>query len=122
MAQHALYTTSGDWAGILVDQYLYNPQGEWIGWVDMEKRVFSVSGEYVGWLTKDFRVLCRRDTGETQPRRRPPSQPPTRVGVPASVPLAPLMSELTQDIADVFDEMPHRLYTLDADPTAKDID
>jgi hypothetical protein len=32
------------------------------------------------------------------------------------------MAELTHDVADVFEEMPQRLYTLDADPTAKDID
>jgi hypothetical protein len=122
MAQHPLYTTSGDWAGLLVDGYLYNTQGEWIGWVDQSDQVFTVSGEYVGWLSKDFRVLCKRDTDATLPRRRPPAQPPLRVPVPTSVPLPPLMAELTFDIVDVFDERPGRLYTLDADPTAQDID
>jgi len=42
--------------------------------------------------------------------------------MPSAAPLPPLMSELSYDTVDVFDEMPERLHTLDADPAAKDID
>jgi len=122
MAQVPLYTTRGDWAGMYIDGYLYNPQGEWIGWVNPGGVVFSVVGEYIGTLSKDFRVLRKRDIVETIPRRAPPTRPALKIRMPSSVPLAPLMAELTYDTIDVFEEMPERLHTIDADPSAKDID
>ena len=122
MPQFPLYSTHGDWTGLLVDGYIYSQRGEWVGWVDRESRVFSVVGEYVGWLSKDFRILRKRDTSETLPRRQPPAPPPLKIKMPSAAPLPPLMSELSYDTVDVFDEMPERLHTLDADPAAKDID
>jgi len=122
MAQNPLYTSRGDWVATLIDSYLYNTQGEWIGWVNPGGVVFSVVGEYIGWLSKDFRVLRKRDIVETIPRRAPPTRPVLKVRLPSSAPLAPLMAELTYDTIDVLEEMPERLHTLDADPSAKDID
>jgi len=115
MPQIPIYTTRGDWAAMIVDQNLYDVQGEWIGWVDDEHRVFSVRGEYVGWLSKDFRVLGRRDTTLLMPRQTPPATPPPRLRMPTSAPLAPLMAELTFDTIDVFEEAPHRLEPMDLD-------
>jgi hypothetical protein len=122
MAQYPLYTTRGDWVGMLVDSNLYSTQGEWIGWVNPGGIVFSVVGEYIGWLSKDFRVLRKRDIVETIPRRAPPARPALKIRMPSSAPLAPLMPDLTYDTIDVFEEMPERLHTIDADPSAKDID
>ena len=115
MAQFPLYTTRGEWAGMLIDGYLYNTQGEWIGWVDKDSHVYSVDGEYVGWLSKDFRVLRKRSLGQVVPHRALPARPPLRVEVPTSIPLPPLMAELTYDTKDVFDEMPEKLSPLDFD-------
>jgi hypothetical protein len=119
--QIPLYSSRGEWAAMLVGNLIYNPQGEWIGWVDADRKVFSVVGEYVGWLNKDFRVLRQRVLDVTVPRRTPPAVPRERLRLPASVPLAPLMAELTFETVDVFDEMPELLSPFDIDQL-KDID
>ncbi len=122
MAQTPLYTTRGHWAGMLVDHYLYNELGEWIGWVDEDCNVYSVSGAYVGVLSRDMRVLAKRAWDDIRPRRTPPARPPVRITLPPHAPLAPMMSELNHDTVDVLEDMPERLHTLDADPDAKDLD
>jgi hypothetical protein len=118
-----LYTTHGDWAGAYSQGNLYNQMGEWVGWVvPGTTQVFSVMGEYVGWLSKDFRVLRKRSTTNLVPKREPPPQP-SRLKMPASVPLAPLMADLRFDIVDVVEEMPERLHTLDfIEETRPDMD
>ncbi len=122
MTPYPLYTSRGAWAGLLQDGYLYNPQGEWIGWVERDASVYSVVGEYVGQLARDFRVLRKRALPEARRlRRQPPERPAGRLPVPATVPLPPLMAEIGFDTIDVLDEAPERLHTLDADPAAKDI-
>jgi len=121
MAYFPIYTTAGDWAALLVDAYLYNRQGEWIGWLDRTGNVYTVSGEYVGWLARDFRILRKRDVSDLPPRQKSPPRP-DKMKMPASVALPPLMSELNYDTVDVLDEMPERLYTLDANPLAQDMD
>lgn len=111
MAQYKLYSTRGRWAGLLVDGYLYNEEGCWIGWVERDSLVYNVRGDYVGVLQRDFRVLRRRSTDTLHPARRlPPAQrPPIRVVMPATAPLAPMMSEPGTDTVDVFDERPELL-------------
>jgi hypothetical protein len=118
-----LYTSHGAWAGAFADGHLYNPMGDWIGWVvPGTNQVFSVVGEYVGWLSNDFRVLRKRSTTNLTPRRTPPPRMP-RIKLPASVPLAPLMADLRFDIVDVFEEMPDRLHTWDfIEETRPDMD
>ncbi len=108
---------------MLIDGHLYNTQGEWIGWVERDGTVFSVVGAYVGQLARDFRVLRKRavDDATSLARRRPPARPAVRVTLPPTVPLPPLMAEINFDTLDVFEEMPERLHTLDADPAARDI-
>ncbi len=117
-----LYTTRGDWAAQLVDGYLYNMRGDWVGFVTKDSQVYSTSGEYVGWLAHDFRILRKRDSDEAPPRRPPPARPPLKIQLPAAVPLPPLMGDVGFDTVDVLDEMPDRLHTIDADPLAKDIE
>jgi hypothetical protein len=118
--QFPIYTTSGDWAAMLVGRYIYNPQGDWIGWVEADSQVFSVRGEYAGWLSKDFRILCHRDTTQVMPRRGPPPTQP-RLEMPTTVPLPPMMSELTFDTIDLFEDAPRRLDPYDMDQV-QDID
>lgn len=111
--QFPIYTTKGDWAAMLIGRFLYNPLGEWIGWIDAQGEVFNVRGQYSGWLSRDFRILSKRSLG-THPRRDPPPPPP-RVRLPMNVPLPPLMSDLTYDTIDVFEEAPYRLDPMDMD-------
>lgn len=117
-----LYTTHGRWAGLLSDGHLFNPAGEWIGFVERDGRVYSVAGEYVGALTRDRRVLRPRGLETTAgQRRRPPAAPPTPIRPPSHVPLPPLMGDPGFELMDVFEEAPQRLHTRDADPAARDL-
>ena len=108
-----IYTTSGDTAGFLVYPYLFDPVGEWIGWVEEHRLVYSVFGQYVGWLNYDFRILRRRSDEFTHPDREPLARP-ARFYPPATVPLPPMMAELKYETVDVLDEMPDLLPVYDA--------
>ena len=116
-----IYTSRGDVGGFLVYPYIYNPQGEWIGWVMPNREVYSVLGNYVGWLSKDPRILRKRSYDFSKPRLKPPPKPPD-IRPPATVPLAPLMSELTYATIDVLLDEPERLSTADFDDLREDMD
>lgn len=122
MALHPIYTTRGETAAYFEAGYLYNLIGEWIGFVDTRSgHVFSVLGEYVGYVNKDGRILRKRAMDEIVPRRSPPRQP-NRAVPPASVPLPPMMSDLSFDTIDVLEEMPERLHTMDSGELKDDMD
>ena len=108
-----IYTTSGNLGGFLLLPYIFNPQGEWIGWVTADWQVYSVHGQYVGWLNKDLRILSKRMREYSYPRQTPPPPPP-RLRPPATTPLPPMMAELAIGVIDVLDECPELLPTLDA--------
>jgi hypothetical protein len=116
-----IYSTLGDWMALLVFPYLYNPQGEWIGWVTPDRQVFDVQGLYVGWLTSDPRILRKRTIDGELERRLPP-EPPPRIRPPASVPLPPMMSSLAFEVIDVLEEEPERLHTVDAGELREDLE
>ena len=96
-----VYNSRGDTDAYLLFPYLYNRNGEWIGWVTPKKEVYSVLGYYVGYLSNDPRILRKRATSTLKPRLNPPQRPP-RIRTPAIVALAPMMSELTQSVIDVL--------------------
>jgi hypothetical protein len=116
-----IYTTPGDLGAFLAYPYLYNPQGDWVGWVTPEREVYSVLGHYVGWLTDDPRILRRRTYDFSKPRLKAPNAI-RRIRPPASVPLAPMMPELTFGMVDVLEEEPERLSTIDTDELREDMD
>lgn len=116
-----IYTTRGDFGAFLIYPYIYNRQGEWIGWVTQERQVYSVHGHYAGWLTNDPRILRKVSEGFSQPRRTPPPAPQP-INSPASVPLAPLFPELTYGIIDVLQDDPDLLPSLDFGELREDMD
>jgi hypothetical protein len=116
-----IYTTTGDLGAYLRYPYIYNQQGEWVGWVTSEREVYSVLGHYIGWLSDDPRILRKRSYDFSRPRLQPPPPQP-RISVPASVPLPPMMSELSYITVDVLEEEPHRLSTADFDELREDMD
>jgi hypothetical protein len=116
-----IYTSRGDAAAFLVYPYIYNRSGEWIGWVTPRRDVYSVLGHYVGALTNDPRILRKRVTSSLKPRQNPPPCPP-RMNPPATIPLAPMMSELMYSSMDVLLEEPERLHTLDVGELKEDMD
>lgn len=116
-----IYTSTGRMGALMRYPYIFNVQGEWIGWVAPTREVYSVHGHYVGWMTKDPRILRKRTFDHTQPRRTPPSNPP-RLRPPSSVPLAPLLPELKYSELDVLEDMPELMPTLDAGELREDMD
>lgn len=116
-----IYTTSGNTAGFLVYPYIFDAIGEWIGWVEGDRQVYSVFGHYVGWLNHDFRILRRRADDFNRPNRNPPDKP-ARFYPPATVPLPPMMAELKYETVDVLDEMPELLPVYDAFSLPEDAD
>jgi hypothetical protein len=104
-----LYTTAGDWAGVVWQGHLYDPTGEWMGFLS-GRNVFSPDGEYLGWLSDDHRVLRKRvvENEFQRPNAVMPSRPAGRPPMPATVPLPPAMRELTYDLVDMLEEFPER--------------
>ena len=116
-----IYTTKGDAEAFLAYPYLFNRNGEWIGFINPKREVFSVLGEYVGTLTNDPRIVRKRATSNLVAGAQPPA-PPQRIYPPAMTPLAPMMSELTHSIIDVLQEEPERLHTVDTGESRQDMD
>ncbi|KAF0107137.1 MAG: hypothetical protein FD146_1978 [Anaerolineaceae bacterium] len=116
-----IYTSKGEAEAFLAYPFLYNRSGEWIGWITPKREVYSVLGYYVGSLTNDPRILRKRVTSSLKPRLDPPPPPP-KVYPPATIPLAPMMSELTYSTMDVLLEEPELLHTLDVGEFKEDLD
>ena len=116
-----VYSSRGDPEAFLAYPYLFNRQGEWIGWVTPEREVYSLLGEYVGDLTLDPRILRKRVQEKTKPRRTPPPRP-QKINPPATVRLAPMMGEIAFSLVDVLLDEPERLHTMDAGELRQDLD
>jgi hypothetical protein len=115
-----IYTTAGEPAAYLAYPYVFGKSGDWVGWVTPSREVFSVLGLYVGYLTNDPRILRKRSDSDRP--RQPPPLAPRRMPIPAQVPLAPMMSELSNEIVDVLMEEPERLHTSDVGELRPDLD
>jgi hypothetical protein len=116
-----IYTSRGDLGAFLLYPYLFNRTGEWIGWVTQDRQVFSVHGHYAGYLDNGPRVLRKASDGFDRPRRQPPPHPP-KVQLPVTVPLAPMMAELTYGLVDVLEDAPELLPSLDSGELREDMD
>ena len=101
--------------------YLFNPIGEWIGFVTDEKEIYSIRGVYVGFLIDGPRIVRKRTYSFDKPLRSIPPNP-GRIRVPATIPLPPMMSEITFSMVDILDEEPERLPTRDFDELKEDMD
>ncbi len=116
-----IYTSKGDPDAFLDYPYVFNRNGDWIGFVSPRREVYSVLGVYVGYLSDDRRILRKVATSSLKPRAQVPPAP-AKVYPPATIPLAPLMSELTSSTIDVLLEEPGRLHPLDEGELRQDID
>lgn len=115
-----VYTSRGDAEAFLSYPYLFNRNGEWIGFLTPQREVYSVLGCYVGSLTGDPRIVAKR-SGESKTRLKPPQAPP-RIRIPAMTPLPKLMADLSYETIDVLLDEPERLHTLDAGELRQDLD
>ena len=116
-----IYTSKGDAEAFLGYPYVYNRLGEWIGFVTPQREVYSVMGFFVGMLTDDPRIIGKRATNTLRPTLIPPP-PPNKVYPPATVPLAPMMSDLPPGRIDILLEEPERLHTIDSGEFREDMD
>lgn len=117
-----IYTTHGDVEAYLAYPYLYNREGEWIGWVTHDRQVYSVHGHHIGWIGSGPRILRKLSEGFGEQRNdiKPPEQ--RTINPPAHSPLAPLMPELTFGIIDVLQESPDLLPPVDFGELRQDMD
>jgi len=116
-----IFTSRGEAEAFLVFPYIFNRTGEWIGWVTPKREVYSVLGYYVGTLTDDTRIIRKRSEDDIKPRLQPPPKP-GKIATPATVPLAPLMSDLTLSVIDVLQDEPELLHTFDSGEFRQDMD
>jgi hypothetical protein len=107
-----IYTTRGDLAAYLDYPYIHDLNGEWIGWVTQERKVYSVHGHYAGFLDYGPRITRKVSEGFDKPRRQPPPRPP-KLLMPPTMPLSPMMPELPNGTIDVLAEAPDFMPTLD---------
>lgn len=115
-----VYTSRGDAVAFLQYPYLHNRAGEWVGFVNAQREVYSVLGYYVGVLTNDPRIIRLRSE-EFKPRLKPPAAP-AHIRIAAVIPLARLMSDLSHQHIDVLMDEPELLHTLDAGDLRQDLD
>jgi len=123
-AQHRIipiYSSRGEVEAFLVFPYLFNRSGEWIGYVTSQREVYSVMGNYVGFLTNDPRIVRKRSDDVARPRLQM-TPPPGKLNIPVTIPLAPLMGDLTHSFVDIFVEEPERLHTIDSGELREDMD
>lgn len=116
-----VYSSRGEVEAFLAFPYLFNKSGEWIGCVTPQREVYSVLGVYVGALTNDPRIVRPRADRTLRPRLQV-NAPPGRLNTPATLPLAPLMSDLSLSLVDVLVEEPERLHTRDSGEFREDMD
>lgn len=116
-----IYNSKGDAEAFLLYPYLFNRNGEWVGFVTPKREVYSVMGYFVGILTNEPRIVSKRATSTLKPRLNPPPEP-QKVYPPANIPLAPLMTDLSYAIIDVLLDAPERLHTTDAGEHRQDLD
>jgi hypothetical protein len=116
-----IYTTQGELGGFLRFPYIYNPQGEWIGYITRDRDVYSVHGIYVGKLSDGPRILRKREWSFDKERITPPRSAP-HIHPPAHVPLAPQMPEIMLNMIDVLDEAPELLQPVDYADLRDDMD
>lgn len=116
-----IYNSHGDAEAYLDYPYLHNKMGEWIGWVTADRQVYSVLGFYVGEMTAEPRIVRRRLTASLRARKIPPP-PPSRLLVPPSIPLPPMLPDLKFGISDVLLDQPELLHTLDSGDARQDAD
>ncbi len=115
-----IFSSRGDADAFLVYPYLFNRQGEWIGFLTPQREVYSVLGYYVGLLTNDPRILRKRSQ-EERPRLRPPTAP-ARIRIPSGNPLPRMMGDISFEQIDVLQDCPELLHTLDSGEFRQDMD
>jgi len=100
-----IYDTVGDWQATRIGNFIFNPRGEYIGFVE-GKEVYKRDGEWIGRLSRDGRILRKRSEHRHDFHPSPPPAPPRPGKLPPRAPLPPMMAELDFSTIDVLEEEP----------------
>lgn len=90
MAVHYLFNSSGFWIAYREDRYIFDPSGNWVGWLPFDDgEVINAKGVYLGhvlagdrFYRKDAKYLTNRvpHTVPDVPRYRVIPEPPAPIG------------------------------------------
>jgi len=100
MSIRYIYNTSGDYVAFVQGNNLFNPNCEWIGFIELGNEVYSKDGRFIGYLLNDDRII--RNKNEMKVSKMRPLKPlrPLR-------PLRPMrrmrMPKLPNPYEDVFE-------------------
>ena len=83
MDRKFIYRSNGDYFGFILNGYLFDTDGEYLGWVEDDDSVWRKDGEYFGWLTGENYIL--HNPKQIKPLARTPKIPP----MPPDPPMAP---------------------------------
>lgn len=78
-----IFCWRGRYAGFIVSDCLFAPDGRYIGWRDSQAKVWKADGFFLGEIVQEHYILRR--TNQTAPVRQTPRVPP----VPAEPPTLP---------------------------------
>src|SRR6266508_4374766 len=74
MAVRFIYDTSGRYVAFITDGHLFNPGGDWLGFIANGNEVYQHDGTFAGYVTGDDRVVRNR-AEHYRSRVSPPPRP-----------------------------------------------
>lgn len=78
-----IFLWRGQYAGFIVNDHLFAPDGRYLGWIDARAKLWKANGAFLGELVDHHYILRRANW--TLPVRQTPRVPP----VPAQPPMPP---------------------------------
>lgn len=109
-----VFDTNGDWYGTIIDMNIWDPRGEFVGFIREEidnneekYAVYTSGGEWIGHLIIDGRIVRKR-TYNRRPLLSSAERPqkPQKPKLPPKAPLAPLPGDIGFSLVDVLDWNP----------------
>ncbi|PJF27806.1 MAG: hypothetical protein CUN53_02655 [Phototrophicales bacterium] len=102
-----IYDTPGDWQGVVLSNFIFDPRGDYIGFIIEEKPevydVYTASGEWIGYLIPDGRIVRKRTSDRRPLLKKLPPKPAKPNPFPSRAPLPPQTADLGFDRIDVLE-------------------
>jgi hypothetical protein len=102
-----LYDTPGDWQGTVMNWFIFDPRGDYLGFIQADTPttydVYTTSGEWIGEIIQDGRIVRKRNYNRKPLLKELPPKPPKPAKLPARAPLPPQTSDLGFDKVDVLE-------------------
>lgn len=102
-----IYDTPGDWQGVILNNAIFDPRGDYLGFIQEEKpelyEVYTASGEWIGSLIPDGRIVRKRTSDRRPLLKKLPGKQPKPAPFPSRAPLPPQTADLGFDKIDVLE-------------------